>query len=700
MMKLSLTALLALMATSALAADDIVFADFEGPDYGSWKAEGEAFGTGPAAGTLPPQKPVTGFVGHGLVNSFLGGDQATGKLTSPPFRIKRRHITFLIGGGGWAGQTCLSLIVGGKAVRTATGPHTTSGGSEALARGSWDVSDLMGHEATLEIVDSARGTWGHICVDQIVFTDLAPATAREGELLYNGIQLPPEWPPRSTDPGSTQVRPAPYLDHPPAVSSIDVGRQLFVDDFLIEKTDLHRTFHHATPYEKNPILFPQTPLELNGGNKPVAALFDDGVWFDPADRLFKLWYHAGWFTGTALATSRDGLAWDRPSLDVVPGTNRVIPSEGHGARDGCGVWLDSFTSNPAERFKMFLYERPAETYGGGVLTSPDGIHWTPRGHTPSVGDNTTISYNPFRKKWIYSVRHSAHGRARGYRECDDFVQGAAWEARDFFPWQHCDDLDLPDPQLGEAPQLYTFDTVAYESVMLGVFGVFYGPQNPEAEKNKAPKFNDLQLGYSRDGFHYSRPDRTAFLAATRHPGDWDRAYLHPASSVCAIVGDRLYFYYSAWSGLRPDGTGDMYAGGATGVAFLRRDGFASLDAGPTTATLLTRPLRFTGSHLFVNLDGGELRAEVVDERGQVVAPFSAANCVPVRGNSTRAAVRWTGAEDLSAVAGKTVRLRFEVTAGAFYALWVSPEASGASHGYVAAGGPEFEGPVDLAGASR
>jgi hypothetical protein len=42
-------------------------------------------------------------------------------------------------------------------------------------------------------------------------------------------------------------------------------------------------------------------------------------------------------------------------------------------------------------------------------------------------------------------------------------------------------------------------------------------------------------------------------------------------------------------------------------------------------------------------------------------------------------------------------LRFYLRNGALYAFWVSPEESGASHGYVAAGGPDFTGPRDTVG---
>src|SRR6185436_3140407 len=71
-----------------LAADDILIADFEGDTYGSWKTTGEAFGPGPARGTLPGQMPVDGFKGKGLVNSFYKGDDTKGTLTSPEFTIE------------------------------------------------------------------------------------------------------------------------------------------------------------------------------------------------------------------------------------------------------------------------------------------------------------------------------------------------------------------------------------------------------------------------------------------------------------------------------------------------------------------------------------------------------------------------------------------------------------------------------------
>jgi fructan beta-fructosidase len=156
------------------ATEDILIADFEGTDYGSWKTTGEAFGPGPAHGTLPGQMRVDGYEGKGLVNSFYKGDGSTGTLTSPPFRIERRFIGFLIGGGRDTERSCMNLLIDGRAVRNAAGPNDRPGGSEALEPGSWDVSEFAGRTAEVQIVDKATGGWGHISVDHIVQTDRKP----------------------------------------------------------------------------------------------------------------------------------------------------------------------------------------------------------------------------------------------------------------------------------------------------------------------------------------------------------------------------------------------------------------------------------------------------------------------------------------------------------------------------------------------
>ncbi|NBS33231.1 MAG: hypothetical protein EBS83_10640 [Planctomycetia bacterium] len=104
-------------------------------------------------------------------------------------------------------------------------------------------------------------------------------------------------------------------------------------------------------------------------------------------------------------------------------------------------------------------------------------------------------------------------------------------------------------------------------------------------------------------------------------------------------------------------------------------------------TLMTRPVVFSGSYLFVNLTG-EIRVELLDAAGKLIAASQT-----VSGDSTRQRIELPG---LAAHAGQPVRFRFQLNRGSLYAFWVTPDAGGASNGYVAAGGPAFAGIRDRA----
>jgi len=154
------------------APDDILLADFEGDSYDDWKTTGQAVGTRPAIANINPRNKVTGHLGKGLANTFRDGDKTTGSLTSPPFPIERQHLNFLIGGGRHTGKTCINLKVDGKVVHSAAGPALKdSQGREIMDWHSWDLSDLKGKQAVIEIVDNHSGGWGHILVDHIIQSD-------------------------------------------------------------------------------------------------------------------------------------------------------------------------------------------------------------------------------------------------------------------------------------------------------------------------------------------------------------------------------------------------------------------------------------------------------------------------------------------------------------------------------------------------
>jgi hypothetical protein len=212
-----------------------------------------------------------------------------------------------------------------------------------------------------------------------------------------------------------------------------------------------------------------------------------------------------------------------------------------------------------------------------------------------------------------------------------------------------------------------------------------GPNNGVCSKGGFPKLTDLELGFSRDGFHWDRPDRRGFIRGERREGAWDRAYLHTTTGVFAVLGDQLVFPYCAYSGNAGSGRGDIYGGASIGLATLRRDGFASMDG---LGELTTRPVKFKGKHLFVNIDG-EIQVEVLDESLKVLRTSRVAS-----GDQTKLKIEWTDGNDLSVQAGRNVKLRFHLKRGSLYAFWVTPDENGKSGGFLGVGGPSFKGVRD------
>jgi hypothetical protein len=352
------------------------------------------------------------------------------------------------------------------------------------------------------------------------------------------------------------------------------------------------------------------------------------------------------------------------------------------------VWLDLEAKDPARRFILTKSIVANNDCRGHIYFSADGIHWGEEaGTTASWGDRSTFFYNPFRKLWVISARHGwSQPRYRRYWEVRTLDQGPYWgqpgQPDAGYWWCGSDDLDPQRPDYKIPCELYNLDCAGYESVMLGLFTIWRGQPGPRQ------KPNEVCVGYSRDGFSWSRPDRRAFCPVSEQPGDWNYANVQSVGGCCLVVKDQLYFYAS--------GRGK---GQVTALATLRRDGFTSMDAGEGAGELTTRPVKFKGKHLFVNLDApyGELVVEVLDRQERPIAPFTKANCLPLHDDRTLLPVLWKGAADLSSLAGKPVRFRFHLTRGSLYAFWVSPETSGASHGYVAAGGPGFLNNQDTVG---
>jgi hypothetical protein len=522
--------------------------------------------------------------------------------------------------------------------------------------------------------------------------------------LYNGIELPAAWPP--TGPATQAYTVPGYLTNPPSVIPIDVGRQLFVDSFLIDQTSLTQHAHRPTMYANNPVLGPGES-DVKGSAFP----YSDGVWYDPADHLFKMWYLGGYGNMISYAYSTDGKNWIKPALRdaVLPGTNMVLQIGGQ--RDSDTVWMDLDDPDPSRKFKAFaLSSAPIMN----IYFSPDGIHWSgPQMQTiDSLSDRTTVFKNPFRKVWVDSARmiatlpptpsvfSSRPSRLRYYAESSDLINWNPTNPASAF-WTGPDEKDPPYAgQGGALPELYNLDAVAYESVMVGLFS-WFNPGPAFGAYGPGPDLVELGVGFSRDGFHWVRPTRgggpNAFIPATNTDGTWNAYNTQSAGGGFLVVGDELWFYFSGRT-MRKPASGI----GSTGLAVLRRDGFYSMDAGSAEGVLTTRTVRFSGAHLFVNVQDpqGRLQVEITDANGNVIAPFTRQNSVVLSVDKTLQEVTWNGVSDLSSLANQPVKVRFYLTNGELYSFWVSADASGASHGYVAAGGPGFTGNIDTVGSGN
>ena len=141
--------------------------------------------TGDFAGTQP-FRGGEGRMGEQSVDTFFGpngnnGDPLTGKIVSPEFEITRDYVNFMVAGGRHTGETRTSvdLVVDGQVVRSAGGRETGN-----LNWVAWNVEDLIGRTAQIEIVDLNTGGWGHILADHFMVAD-APARIRSDETSVN-----------------------------------------------------------------------------------------------------------------------------------------------------------------------------------------------------------------------------------------------------------------------------------------------------------------------------------------------------------------------------------------------------------------------------------------------------------------------------------------------------------------------------------
>jgi hypothetical protein len=427
---------------------------------------------------------------------------------------------------------------------------------------------------------------------------------------------------------------------------IHVGRekQLFVDDWVIESaTGLKRTLQPVTKHEGNPLIVADKPWEGK------SVLLYGAVIRDPDTGKFRMWYlawgkHVGQPSFICYAESDDGLNWTKTNLGLhefqgSKENNIVIPD----VVSNTTVIYDPRDADPSRRYKAVI-----RTGGTCGFTSPDGYRWT--NHGPIISqcyDSTTVHWDPFGEKWIASVKIFRDGkRARGYAESNDF-----------FNWSDTYFMATVDEGDGANDEMYAMIVFPYENLYLGLLRVY----------DTITDIVDIELATSRNAKHWEREIRTPFIPTSSLKGDWDYGNNSPSTDPPIRVGDQLWFYYSGRSTTHDEEPNT----GAIGLGTLRVDGFVSMDAGEETGVLTTKPLRLVGEALYVNADaeGGEIRAEILDEDGQAFAPCLLANCQPIVENSVRYRLRWGDETDLSNLRERDVRLRFHLKNAEIYSFW-------------------------------
>ncbi len=441
-----------------------------------------------------------------------------------------------------------------------------------------------------------------------------------------------------------------------AVEPVDIGSrlELFVDRLLVDRMEGVEFRMHQ------PVKTPPSDAPFPSGF--YATVIKDG------DK-FRAWYRGrdpdyggptfNGHPGECLhyAESADGVNWDRPNFGryVVGGTrdNNVILRDLPPFVHNLCPFLDDRPGVPAdERYKAVAgcasmpddKERGIPKRSLFAFVSADGIDWEQR--------NEII---PFRNEWRHAFDSSNlafWSEAEGLYLCyfrtwtkeGNLRSVSRSTSPDFVTWS--DPVAL-DPNLpGE--HLYTTNTHPYVRAPHIYIAL---PTRFVRNRGNAPTYNrkesnstDILFMSKRAGSaHYDRLFTEAFIPPGRDPDLWGNRANYAAQNVLLTAPDELSIYHKS---------GDRYV--------LRVDGFISARAGSPEGELVTHPLIFEGRELVLNFStsaAGRIAVELLTADGDPLPGYSLADAQAEYGDFIDKAMEWKSG-DLSAVAGRPVRLRF------------------------------------------
>jgi len=425
---------------------------------------------------------------------------------------------------------------------------------------------------------------------------------------------------------------------------IDSRLELFADRFLIQAMDGdagHRV-HQPVPHE----VAITTDRPWEGNTCAYYTVFQDG-------EIYRMYYRGSHFderTGksahrevTCYAESRNGIDWTKPELGLIDWegskANNIV-FEGPGSH--CMVvFRDDRPGVPAEaRYKGISRGNPKGLY---VFQSPDGLAWTRIQEQPVITNGAFDSQNlafwdPVRREYRAYWRYFGNG-VRSIRTSS---------SSDFIHWGPDSDL-----QYGDAPveHLYTNAIRRYPRaphIFVG-FPTRYQPKNSQVE----PVFM-----ISRDGVNFKRHSEPLIPITAPRDRDGNRSN-YMANGLIQVAGNRRD--YSVF------GSEAYYTGPDSRLRrfSFRVDGFVSVSAGEKGGTVVTKPLIFSGSNLYLNYAAGAAGSVAV--RLQEIGSEKSLQA-RLTGDEIAARVDWSSKENLDRFVGRPVVLTFALKNASLYSM--------------------------------
>jgi len=479
-----------------------------------------------------------------------------------------------------------------------------------------------------------------------------------------------------------------------------VRKELFLDDrFIAEMSGLSRRFGKPRVYAENPVIRADQPWEKD------AAFVDSGlVIYDEQEDLFKAWYQGGACYGPedgsimCYATSKDGINWDKPSLGVVEfedsKDNNIVLRAQCMMHDPAPI-IDYADPDPNRRYKAIWWGgRKDESQKDGWLLghcvgfSPDGIHWAEHRDNPVwPGDGeVAVPFDIERCEGRLIMYNSIEGygmRVVGQTESDDFVH---WE----LPPKLTFKSDEQDPPGTEMAGLCAID---YFGNYIGMLYVIHNLGGITATEWKEIVEQNIKQGFfgppitmnavrcrtihtelvaSLDGIDWQRIQREPFWDLGGE-GRWDEVISLAGRPI--VARDKIWIYYTGQGRVaqtpgvsKPEKIGKWNVD--TGLATLRLDGFASLDAVGEEGRLVTKEFELAGNNLLVNTDAGKgsVVVEVLDKNGNEIPGYTREQAKAISGDVLRAPASWNGKENLQELLGQKIKLRVYMKDTRLYSL--------------------------------